>query len=492
MKCTDRLLTAIAVSALFAAFASAVPTTTRISVAADGTEGNNYSGYYGIALSDNGQYAAFGSDASNLVPGDTNGKTDIFRRNNQTGEIALISVGYDGSPANDRTTNPCISADGRWVAFASRATNLVENDTNGKSDVFVRDMLYGVTTRISVSPTGIQGDRDSTSQSISADGRWVAFLSGATNLVPGDVNGMADIFLRDMYTDTTTLISLSSTGIQTNSTSNAPAISADGRYVAFASLASNLSEADKNTHWDIFLRDTHTGTTTMVSVRSDGTQGAVSNSYSPSVDRLGRYVVFESYVPDLVPNDTNSDRDIFAHDSLSGFTTAVSVGMDTAVGNKQSNAAGIDSAGRYVVFFSDSTNLVPDDTNGQGDIFVRDLQNSVTSLVSVAWNGSQGNSASYSPAISRDGLYVAYASDATNLVQNDTNGMTDIFLYGPLFEASVPFDMADAEKALRIAGGLYNPTEAAYVRCNVDPDTGVTFADAVNIARKVAGVDPNP
>ena len=278
---THQLFVTITTGFLIIGFATALPTTTRISVAPDGTEGNNYSGYYGLALSDNGLFAAFGSDASNLVPGDTNGKTDIFRRNNQTGEVVLISVGYDGSPANNSTSNPSISADGRWVAFASRATNLVENDTNGKSDVFVRDMLYGVTTRISVSPTGMQVDKDSTSHAISADGRWVAFLSGATNLVPGDTNGMADIFLRDMNSGATTLITLSSTGVQTNSMSNAPAISADGRYVAFASLATNLSEADKNTHWDIFLRDTHSGTTTMVSVRSDGTQGAVSNSYPP-------------------------------------------------------------------------------------------------------------------------------------------------------------------------------------------------------------------
>jgi|GEM_PF-1585857 len=228
---------------------------------------------------------------------------------------------------------------------------------------------WHVVQRVSVASGGTQGNGDSGCPSISADGRYVAFQSYASNLVPGDTNGTWDVFVHDRLTGQTTRVSVASDGTQGNGDSECPSISADGRYVAFASLASNLVPGDTNGTWDVFVHDRLTGQTTRVSVASGGAQGN-SGSWCPSISADGRYVAFQSYASNLVPGDTNGVLDVFVHDRLTGQTTRVSVASDGTQGDSYSFGSSISADGRYVAFSSLASNLVPGDTNDKPDIFV--------------------------------------------------------------------------------------------------------------------------
>jgi Tol biopolymer transport system component len=217
------------------------------------------------------------------VSGDTNGVDDIFVKDLQTGTTKLISVASDGTQGNSYSDNPSISADGRYVAFDSLAHNLVSGDTNDRGDIFVKDLQTGTTKRISVASDGTQGNNYSGNASISADGHYVAFESEATNLVSGDTNRARDIFVKDLQTGTTKRISVASDGTQGNYSFYNASISADGRYVAFESGASNLVSGDTNGVYDIFVKDLQTGTTQRISVASDGSQGNYGSSIFPSL-----------------------------------------------------------------------------------------------------------------------------------------------------------------------------------------------------------------
>jgi LPXTG-site transpeptidase (sortase) family protein len=314
----------------------------------------------------------------------------------------------------------------------SSATNLVPDDTNGAADVFLRDLQTNTTTRVSVASNGDQakGSRFSFSYypAISADGRYVTFMSEASNLVAGDTNEEGDIFLRDLVQGTTILVSVASDGTQANDSVEAPAVSDDGRYVVFTSDADTLVPGDTNQYPDIFLRDTQTNQTTRLSVAPDGSQlDGVSSADDISGD--GRYVVFGSAATNLVDGDTNGAMDIFLRDLQTNTTTRISVGMNGVQENGASYSPAISADGRYVAFISAASNLVAGDTNGQRDTFVYDTQTRTTTRVSVASNGVQANDESRSPAISANGLYAAFVSAASNLVEDDTNGVDDTFLH---------------------------------------------------------------
>jgi len=281
--------------------------TTRVSVASDGAQGNGYSTY--PSVSTDGRYVAFSSDATNLVIGDTNGSCDIFVRDRQTGQTTRVSIATDGTQGNDilgctADNKPSISANGRYVTFWTDANNLVNGDTNNSSDVFVHDQQTGETTRVSVATDGTQGNSYSRVSSISADGRYVAFSSEANNLVIGDTNNRGDVFVHDRQTGQTTRVSLASDGTQGNIESWFPSISADGRYVAFTSWASNLVSGDTNGYGDVFVHDRQSGGTMRVSVATDGTQGNRDSLY-PFVSGDGRYVAFHSISNNLVQPGLN-------------------------------------------------------------------------------------------------------------------------------------------------------------------------------------------
>ena len=404
-------------------------TPTHVSVFSDETQGNGHSGR--ASISADSRYVAFESGASNLVAGDTNELQDIFVRDRQTGQTTRVSVASDGAQANDRSLEPKISADGRFVAFGSTASNLVPGDTNGYKDVFVHDRQTGQTTRVSVASGGAQGNERTWYHNISLDGRFVVFSSAANNLVPDDTNGYTDVFVHDRQTGQTTRVSVASDGAQGNrsSSTSEPSISADGRYVAFSSLAGNLVPGDTNDTYDVFVHDRQTGQTTRVSVASDGAQGNGITQSEPSISADGRHVAFESYASNLVPGDTNDAYDVFVHDRQTGQTTRVSVASDGAQANEWSFGAEISADGRYVAYGSDASDLVPGDKNTSGDVFVHDRQTGQTTCVSVTPAGTPGNELSSPDSIAADGRFVAFGSAASNLVPDDTNGYADVFVH---------------------------------------------------------------
>jgi Tol biopolymer transport system component len=414
-------------------------TTTLASVSTSGSLANGTSYYPSISA--DGRYVAFSSTASNLVHGDTNHAWDVFVRDLLTGETTRVSVATDGTQGVGDAILPNqpiakLSADGRFVAFSIDSSHLVPNDTNGVSDVFVHDRRTGETTRVSVDSAGAQVSRESRLGDISADGRFVSFCSWAENLVPGDTNEHPDVFVRDLLTGRTTRVSVDSSGVQGDSDSTASSISADGRYVAFQSWASNLVPGDTNQISDIFVHDRWTDRTTRVSVSSTGEQGIATfgqGCVSPSISADGRFVAFTSSNSNLVPGDVNDGWDAFVHDRSSGETRQVNVssfgqpaqGMGTLV---DSFGCAISADGRYVAFQCHAANLVHGDTNGVSDIFVHDLRTGTTTRESVASTGAQANAPCYWPAISGDGRFLVFHSAASNLVAGDVNETADVFV----------------------------------------------------------------
>lgn len=400
-------------------------TVERISVGPSGTEGNGLSRR--PFLGGGGRYVAFESIASNLVAGDTNGVQDLFVRDRETGTTRRVSVDSSGREGNDISFGSKMSGDGRFIIFESQANNLVPDDTNGFTDIFLHDLQTGTTERISVGTGGAQADSASGYAYVNRDGRYVVFYSFADNLVPGDTNAVGDVFIRDRQTGETTRLSVSDAGVQGNEISFCPSISDDGRYVSFISYSTNLVPGDTNGSPDIFVHDRQTGSTRRVSVDSRGVEGNLP-SIDAKISGNGRIVAFYSEASNLVAGDTNRVGDLFAHDLQTGTTTRVSIRSNGAQGNRISYDARISRDGRFVAFDSDATNLVEGDTNGQGDIFVHDRQTGITTRPSTDRNGVEGNNGSHASRISGDGQFIAFDSEASNLVPRDTNRETDVFI----------------------------------------------------------------
>lgn len=343
---------------------------------------------------------------------------------------ARLSLSSSGSQGRDNSSQATVSADGRYLAFVSDAANLVGGDTNANTDVFVRDRITKQTRRVSVSSTGAQANGPSYDPVISADGRYVAFVSDATNLVTGDSNAVSDVFVRDLRSPATTRVSVDSatTPVQGNGASYEPAINADGSKVAFSSEATNLVAGDGNTSTDVFVRDRMANTTSRVSIAT-GVSGAEGNggSFEAAVSGNGQLVAFISQAANLVTGDTNNAFDVFVRDLTANTTARVSVAGASTQVNKDSWQPALSSDGRYVVFASDATNLVTGDSNGMTDIFLRDRTANTTSRVSLDVSGIQSDGFSYNPAVSNDGRYVAFDSLAT-LDPVDFNNAWDVYM----------------------------------------------------------------
>ncbi|MDP6546689.1 MAG: SdrD B-like domain-containing protein [Phycisphaerae bacterium] len=428
----------------------------RVSVDSGGLEGQDLS--YQSSMSADGRYVAFSSRASDLVAGDTNGSYDVFVRDRLTGQTERVSVDSAEIQGESHSYAPSISADGRYVAFESSADNLAGNDTNGRmKDIFIRDRQSGLTERISDGP--------SANPSISADGRYVAFESDASSLTPYDTNGFRDIFVYDRQSGLTERVSVDSAGMEVHGQSIDPSISADGRYVAFGSDAPDLTADDYNGAYDIFVHDRQAGQTRIVSADSVGDEGN-GESVAPSISTDGRYVAFESDASSLAPGATNGYRDIFVHDRQSGLTQRISIGLAGGSTNGHSAHASISADGRYVAFSSWAPNLVTDDTNGLEDIFVYDRQSGLTERVSVDLAGAQADGFSIAPSISADGRYVAFESNASNLVDGDANNVRDIFVGTPAFGGRPPIAVSKTHGVLLAPGkqltgvdfGNYHPS----------------------------------
>lgn len=487
--------------------------------------GNNYSDT--PVVSADGRYTAFVSDSSNLGTGDTNQLRDVFLFDHQTSLVRRLNLSQQGAQANGASSNPSISGDGRYVAFASDATNLVFGDTNGFTDIFVVDTISGIVTRESVTGAGAQANGSSFRPAISSDGRYVAFESNAANLSPLAANGVTQIYLRDRTTGAVSLVSQAS-GAAGNNVSLQAAISGSGRYVAFASDASNLVAGDANGARDIFVRDTVAGTTTRVSVDSSGAE-ANGPSRAPSLNRNlgdgsdGRYVAFGSEATNLVGGDTNAVSDVFVRDRVAATTVRVSVSTsdaqatDPTVTSVTGSHLGsinpsISATGRYVTFASLADNLTPGDAAGRYattdgnlslDVFVRDRDvagtgtfdtpgNVFTQMISVNRFGYQtlrilgvpSTAASdIYPMISGDGRWVVFPTDSdgaqglahttTNRLSPDGNGFRDVFLFDRRINALPnPALLPTVAITNPQAGSSYPVNTALTINATATPATG--------------------
>ena len=402
---------------------SSAATTERVSVASDGAQADGASWSRHKCISGDGRFVALESAASDLVPDDTNGSTDVFVHDRFTGQTERVSVASDGTEA----AGPClsffasISADGRYVAFSSDATNLVPNDNNGRNDVFVHDRLTGQTTRVSVSSYGTEANgRDiwGAMPDISADGRYVAFCSEASNLVPNDANDENDVFVHDRLTGETELVSVATDGTQTADRCMYPALSADGRYVVFSSDDPDLAPGGRRMHYNTYLRDRQTGTTVYV---YEGFQSSISGD--------GRFVA-TGFV------------EVWLVDTQTWESVRVDVASDGTPGEKTSGSShfpAMTPEAQLIAFRAYSSNLVPGDTNGTGDVFLHDRQSGETVRISMTTDGTQADGHCWGPSISADGRFVSFNSRGETLVPNDTNGSSDVFVRDRLtadFEAA--------------------------------------------------------
>ena len=521
-------------------------TTTLVSENLSGSAGGNGDSLP-VDLSEDGRYALFESDASDLVPGDTNQAADVFVRDLVSNSTVLVSISTNGGVGNGTSRTPAITPDGRFVTFVSAANNLVPHDTNGIPDVFVRDLQAGTTTLVSVGARAYLG-YSSESPQITPDGRYVAFYSTATNLVTGvPVNG--DIYVRDLVGETTVWASSGAraaaqaalhttnvvcynrsvsddgqfvayeaspvsgtlaaglilrynlgTGITdvvhtnaavavaayeeihnldmtpdgrfiafiantngnagtttcvcvwdaqtgavtlgsgdpannvaTNSICDWPTINPSGRFVAFLSSSANLVTNSVPGDYHLFLRDLQASATTLMDVETNGAGSLVSAATVPCLTTNGGLVGFECPDGGLVPNDRNGDYDVFVRDWAGDSTELISAhhpGLPSRTPNGPGflTPASVSSDGRWVAFASDANNLVANDTNRCRDVFVRDLATGSLTLVSVNTNGACGSRASSEPAISSEGRYVAFTSSADDLVPGDVNNAPDVFM----------------------------------------------------------------
>ncbi|MEM7205835.1 MAG: zinc-dependent metalloprotease family protein [Planctomycetota bacterium] len=431
-------------------------------------QGDSFSGT--AALSADGRYVAFATLSSNLdssPTGDTNNLADIYVRDRQTGTTTRVSLGTAGQQPNGHSLAPALSSDGRYVVFESFANNLVAGDTNQARDVFVYDRVQMQTVRVSVGPGGIEADGDSSAPDVSGDGSLIAFESSATNLDPADLNGVRDIFVHDVGAATTTLVSVSSTGALADGVSGAASLSADGRHVAFHSLATNLG-ADQVTPnvQDVFAHDRTTGVTTLISAVPVGLGGQWAPgdeaSADPDLSADGRFVAFSTRSPILKGDPANlsvtqvvlrRDRDVDEdgvfdeHGGLAGggvgtdVTTQSTVSGDDPDGDSGPSAIAED--GQSVALQSDATDLLPGDVNGQRDVFV--WRKGALFLTSATAAGDAADGISQAPAISATGSVVAFESSAKDLVTPDANGaVLDVFVR----DTAIPADASELLSAL--------------------------------------------
>jgi Tol biopolymer transport system component len=345
--------------------------------------------------------------------------------------VSRVNVTSAGAQATaGHSEAPSVSHNGRFVAFFSQSPNLVPGDTNSREDVFVHDRYTGAIERISVSSSGAQGNGDSNFPSISADGRYVAFQTGATNFDAVPANNYIDVYVRDRQLGTTLLAVKSPAGLpSTFGHSLSPKISANGVCVVFESDSNQITPGDNGAFTDVFLHVLATGLTEKLSVSTAGLPGT-NHSYNPAASGDGTIVAFQSGATNLVAGDTNAKSDIFVRDRnpATPTTARVSVSSAGAQANGDSSDASISADGRYIAFQSLATNLVANDTNGASDVFVRDLLGGTTERISVANDGSQANFSSRNGSLSADGRYVVFQSDATNLHAGDVNTSSDVYV----------------------------------------------------------------
>ena len=446
-------------------------------------EGNETSGLvFSPEISPDGSTGAFVSWSRTLVPNDTNSFADVFVVDRQTDTIERGSLASDGSQSNGASAEPSLSQNGRYLAFESSATNLVPGDTNGFSDIFVRDLEGQSTERVSLRSDGSQSEAGgsgayssagSHEPKITPDGRWVVYTSNSTDLVPDDTNQLSDIFLYDRQTAATERVSVGSSGEQMALWCRNATISADGRYVAFRGdyYAGGMpgqepGEGPTENSTYAYLKDRETGALTLINGGLNGQVEPTLGTGHPWISSNGNYVTYSSFQQDLVANDTNGYNDVFVYETQTGSVERVSVGSDGSESDGSSEQPTISGDGSVVVFRSFATNLVSDDANWSGDIFGHDRQTGQTQRLSMGHDGSEADADSYWPHIDDSGWAVAFESYASNLVPDDTNGGKDIFVF-----SSTPPPTYPAVTQHSPTGTLPGPVSSVDVHFSESMDT---------------------
>ncbi|MCK6445581.1 MAG: hypothetical protein L6Q99_04250 [Planctomycetes bacterium] len=392
---------------------------------------------YVPGLSGDGRFVAWVSSDSNFVAGDNNFDTDTFVRDRENGAVECVSVGPAGTPTLGSSLFSAISRDGRFVLFYSDSNQLVSGDTNGKQDGFLRDRDLGVTERITVGTGGtggVQANDYGSGMAITDDGRWVVFITTASNLAPGDVPFTNDAFLRDRASGVTSLVSYDLAGNPGSGHSIGTDVTQDGRYVAFYSFSDTLIAGDANGKADVFVRDMQTGALERLSVDASGIEGD-RDSWYPVMSDDGRYVAFESRSNNLVPNDTNGEYDIFLRDRVANTISRISTDAFGGDLDGASTTVRMSADARWLVFQSSATNLVANDTNGVLDVFLHDRLNAATTRVSLGWTGSEVDASASDARVSDDGRLVAFTSNATTLTANDRIA-ADVYVRDTQFSAT--------------------------------------------------------
>jgi Tol biopolymer transport system component len=431
------------------------------------------------------------------------------------GTTVRASQSSEGVEGNGWSEEPDISADGRYTVFHSYADNLVANDYNERRDVFLYDKLLGTTELIpmgeyggyspqisadghyitftswygifvydrgqgttelvSVNSAGEPANSHSTLPSISTDVRYVSFISYATNLVPVDPNGSYNVFVRDRQLGITEQVNVSSTGQQAEAGDYWPypsAVSADGRFVVFQSWAGNLAPGDDNGHLDIFVRDRSLGLTTLVSKNAEGQSGNDHSTYA-DISADGRYIVFESRATDLVPIGTTLGYDVFLYDQWTGTLERISLTASGGESNGHDADPSISADGRFIAFYSTASNLVANDTNDDTDVFLLDRQTGLLERVSLSSAGEEGNDGSFFPAIAANGRYITFQSGSSNLALPDTNEAYDIFVRDqPFATLSTNHPGGAPGSYFTLTGNYLPPTSTATLIVN-----GLTLGD---------------
>lgn len=420
-------------SSLVGAAAATQSSTILISGTPAHAPANSLSTYPSVSA--DGRFISYTSYAGNILPGVGEPTGLVYVYDTWTHTNSLASKKSDGTQADNGCYSASLNADGRFVVFDT-ASRLIPEDLNGFiSDVYLRDLVTGYVELISISDNGVQGNSQSVGGRITPDGRFVAFSSLASTLVLGDTNGVGgnDVFVKDRRSKTLERVSINSSGVEGNLLSTEPAISADGRFVAFSSFASNLVPGDTNGQYDVFVRDRQLHVTTLVSVRPDGTMGdsdsggiSFGSGYSQAISANGRFVAFRTYAQNLAAGD-QSWRDVLVKDLWTGALTAASVNDAGQLGNGSSDEPRISGDGRWVLFQSEATNFVPNDTL-HSDVFLRDMVTGTTERVSLTNTNAQANNYSWEPAMSADARFIAFASPGTNFVPNHYWLYQDIYL----------------------------------------------------------------
>ena len=376
----------------------------------------------GAVVSNDGRYVVFETSSPGIVVGDTNGRGDVFLHDTTTGVVTLVSRTATGGSANNNSSNPALSANGKFISFDSQATDLAGATTAGftESLVYRYSVATGRIKLVSKTPNGSLPASGAFHSVISATGRYIAYTSRAHNIVRGDHNTDGDVFRYDATTDQTIKVSQTLDGLETDKSSSASAISGNGRYVAWRTIATNMGPADTNNDEDAYVSDVDTGMTTLISHNASGT--AVGGRPTGISDN-GKIVALTSGSDQLALQDTDNVEDAYVYNAATDSVRLISVPTpEGAIVSAVTSS--ISANGRYIAF----AGLAVDDDINQGDVYLYDRQTRVSTTISVTPDGSPANSGSVDPAVSRSGNFFAFSSLATNLV-GDTHGIYDIFLW---------------------------------------------------------------